>query len=112
MSSKPSISSGALLAEISLHYLPLPSELPREDWESCLAGHIQILLDTDFHRLVSLLYRVDVDEKKLKKILSENPETDAANLIARLLLERVEEKMLTRRKFSHPAPDTDTEERW
>jgi hypothetical protein len=48
---------------------------------------------------VTLLYRIDVDENKLKKILKEQAGTDAAQIIAQLIIEREQQKAETRKKF-------------
>lgn len=65
----------------------------------------------DFNKLVQILYRVDVDEKKLKVLLQENKETDAAVIIADLLLQRQEEKIKTKQEFK-PSDDIPDEEKW
>ena len=57
-----------------------------------LVDCINYLLVHDFQQLVQVLYRVDVDEKKLKQTLAENKDTDAAILITDLLIHRTEEK--------------------
>ena len=58
------------------------------------------MINDDFNRLISLLYRIDVSETKLKQLLRENTTTNAGLLIARLILERQWQKIETRRKFS------------
>jgi len=45
-------------------------------------------IQTDFNRLISVLYRIDVDEDKLKKRLRELPQVDAAEIILDMMLER------------------------
>ena len=66
-----------------------------------LVGFIDDLIRNDFTRLVNILYRVDVSESKLKQRLSENTDytVPAAETIARLLIEREEEKMKSRAKY-------------
>lgn len=61
-----------------------------------LVDYINHLLLHDFNKLVSILYRVDVSESKLKETLQLNPQTDAALLIANLLIARQEEKLKTK----------------
>ena len=65
----------------------------------------------DFHRLVQLLYRVDVNEKELKSLLLAHPGTDAADLIAGLLIQRQLEKIRTRQSFKKDDSIPD-DERW
>lgn len=69
------------------------------------------LVETDFNQLIQLLYRVDVNENKLKKLLSDNPHTDAAVLITDLLIERQLEKMRLRAS-SKNQDDIADEEKW
>jgi hypothetical protein len=65
-----------------------------------LAKVINDLIVHDFERLVRILYRVDVDENKLKKLLYDCPQADAGILIAHLLIERQEQKEHYKKMFS------------
>jgi hypothetical protein len=69
------------------------------------------LITTDFDQLVQLLYRVDVNENKLKKLLHDNPQTDAAVLITDLLIERQLEKIKTKESLKNQE-DIPDEEKW
>ena len=65
-----------------------------------LARHIDFLIQSDFNKLMSILYRVDVYESKLKKALAEtNDEQLSGHIIARLLLEREAEKIRYRQHY-------------
>src|SRR3982751_5191409 len=64
-----------------------------------LVDCINYLLVHDFQQLVQVLYRVDVDEKKLKQTLAENKDTDAAILITDLLIHRTEEQARVKKLF-------------
>jgi hypothetical protein len=66
-----------------------------------LISEINALIIHDFPLLVQLLYRVDVNEKKLKEVLKKNKDQDAAMLIADLLIKRQLEKIETRRKMKN-----------
>jgi hypothetical protein len=83
----------------SSYGLDLPEATSIEALEAILAERINALIMDDFNRLVQLLYRVDVDEGKLKNLLRENTGTNAGLLIARLILERQRQKIEIRRKF-------------
>lgn len=109
MPSDTSIPPGELRAEISRNGFPVPGDLPWDAWKALLTTHIRLLLETDFHGLVSLLYRVDVEERKLKAVLSEHPGEDAAELITGLLIARVQDKMLSRNRFRSSDPPDDAE---
>lgn len=67
--------------------------------EEALTFFINHLIQKDFQKLVSVLYKIDVDEEKLKRILKENPGKDAAELIAHLIIERELQKIETRKLF-------------
>lgn len=58
-----------------------------------LLNTINDLLNHDFQKLISILYRVDVSENKLRYLLHTNPNEDAAKIIAALLIERQKQKI-------------------
>lgn len=87
------------------------TELQKKDFEKHLAEYINELLLHDFNKLVQLLYRVDVNENKLKNLLKENPQTDAAVLIANLLIQRQMEKIKTKQSFKKN-DNISEEEKW
>lgn len=76
-----------------------------------LIVYINDLLLHNFNKLVQLLYRIDVSEQKLKTLLHENPQTDAAVIITDLIIKHQEEKIKTRRSFKPPT-DISEEEKW
>jgi hypothetical protein len=87
------------------------TSLQKQSMKEELVLYVRQLLLNDFNQLVQLLYRVDVDETRLKDLLQKDPETDAALLIADLLIIRQEEKMKARRLFK-PINNIDSEEKW
>ncbi|MBS1639486.1 MAG: hypothetical protein JSR12_05470 [Bacteroidetes bacterium] len=74
-----------------------------------LCKAINNLIANNFSALVQLLYKIDVDEKKLKKVLSENKNTDAAALIANMIIERLKQKQTTKKLFNNHKPDNDAD---
>jgi hypothetical protein len=76
-----------------------------------LAIHVNDLINHDFEKLVSLLYRIDVNEAKLKHLLQENKNKDAGDLIAQMIIERQLQKIKTRNEFSKKKDESD-EEKW
>jgi len=76
-----------------------------------LTDCMNYLLQHDFAALIQILYRVDVNEQKLKQLLQQQPQTDAALLIAHLLLERQEEKRKIRQSF-RSKDDIPEDEKW
>ena len=65
-----------------------------------LEAFINECIKSDFPKLVQLLYRIDVSEKKLKTILQENKDQDACKLIAEVILERLSATKKARESFS------------
>lgn len=61
-----------------------------------LVNRIAYLIDSDPNGLFSMLYRLDIDEHKLKKAM----ETDPAKNIAYLIIERQVQRMRTRKMYS------------
>lgn len=91
----------ALQQDLNAVYgLELSEVATMDQLETLLAAKINTLINEDFSRLIQLLYRIDVSETKLKKLLRENNGSDADRLIARLILERQWQKIETRRKYS------------
>ena len=66
---------------------------------SRLSNLINNLLDSDIQGLLSLLYRIDVSEQKVKTILATANQGDMAKKIAVLIIERQIQKIVTRMKY-------------
>ena len=76
-----------------------------------LAKQINHLIVHDFSALVQILYRLDVNEARLKMVLSKNPQEDAGKLIAALIIERLKKREEVKKQF--PAQENIPEEdRW
>ena len=95
----------------------LMSENDLAVWQSAdrlkqLTDALNDLINHDFGKLVQLLYRVDVSENLVKKILQENPTEDAGGLIATLLVERQAQKIIQRQKWNTAENDIPDEEKW
>jgi hypothetical protein len=89
---------------------PLPVT-EREVLRQKLEAGINYLIENDFDRLVQILYTIDVDEKGLKKLLQQQPQADAAAIIADLMIQRQLQKAYTRQQFKM-TPGMDEEEKW
>lgn len=85
-------------------------KLTENSFETQLAEKINQLIQQDFGALVQLLYRIDVSEDRLRRMLADNSE-DAGILIARLIMERQWQKIETRRKYRRE-DGADDDERW
>ena len=77
-----------------------------------LASYINQLIGSDFEKLITYLYRIDVNEQKLKSLLQQFPLQDAGNIIASMIIERQEQKIRSRELFSQQNNDFDGEEKW
>ncbi len=92
--------------------ITLPERLSLDELQKELSAHINHLIKNDFEKLVAYLYRIDVNEQKLKILLQQFPGEDAGNIIALLIIERQQEKIKTRRQFSQRDNDLTEEEKW
>jgi hypothetical protein len=80
--------------------IELPLSVSKEELREQLAAHINYLINHDFEKLVFYLYRIDVDETKMRRLLEQREGENAAGLIADLIIERQLQKMESRKKFS------------
>ena len=87
------------------------THIQRHELRQQLIEYINFLLLHDFSKLVQLLYKVDVNESKLKAFLQEDPHTDSAVLIADLLIERQAEKIKTKTSTQEDKNISD-EDKW
>jgi hypothetical protein len=85
--------------------------LEKAEIKADVIQYINYLLVHDFNKLIQILYRVDVNEQKLKELLQANAQTDAAIIIADLLIERQEEKLKTKEAF-RSNNDIAEEDKW
>ena len=69
-----------------------------EQLRKIIIDRIRDLIHSDFQKLVNILYRMDVSESKLKRMLEENPESDAGVIIAELMIERQAQKIKSRQE--------------
>ena len=92
--------------------IELPEKISFEEMQTKLALHINHLIQHHFEQLVSLLYRIDVSEAKIKSLLQQQPNEDAAEIIAALIIERQVEKIKTRNLFRQSDNNFNEEEKW
>ena len=74
-----------------------------------ITGLIRELINNNFPSLVELLYRVDIDEKKLKEILKSHPHADSALVIADLIISRQLQKTAIKNQFANKDKPRDDE---
>ena len=64
-----------------------------------LTDIIRYLLDKDFEKLLHAMYRIDINEDKLKAVLASPSPDEVAPNLAQLVIEREMQKVETRRKY-------------
>jgi hypothetical protein len=90
--------------------MEISQQITAEELQNRLAIYINDLIRHHFEKLVSLLYRIDVSEAKIKLLLQDQTDKNAADIIAALIIERQLQKIKSRRQFSQPNNrDTDAE---
>jgi hypothetical protein len=91
--------------------ISIPTALTMDELQDQLAAHINYLVNHDFEKLVYYLYRIDVDESKMRKLLEAKAGENTAGLIANLIIERQLQKIESRRGFNKDE-DISDEEKW
>jgi hypothetical protein len=70
-------------------------------------------INNDFEHLLYLLYRIDVHEDKVRKMLKDQKDEDASEIIADLIIARQKQKIETRKMFQSKKPtDIADEDAW
>src|SRR5580765_2757189 len=91
--------------------IDLPENISFDLLKENLSSHINFLIQSDFQKLVSILYRVDVSESKLKHLLKENQGFDSANIITDMIIERQLQKIKSRQEHRNDENISD-DEKW
>lgn len=92
--------------------LSIPPVITEEVLIEVLGTRINQLIKEDLAKLIAILYRIDVDEHKLRYMLAQYPKADAGYVVAALVLDRQKQKQKTRALFSTPPKDIDDAEKW
>jgi hypothetical protein len=79
--------------------LDLAERLSWQEGEDLLTERLNEMARDDFHGLVALLYRIDVHEERLREAIKVQAGVDAGRIMARMIMERILEKVRTRRQF-------------
>ena len=92
--------------------IDVAEKISYSELHSQLSTYLNTLIKNDFNKLITSLYRIDVNEEKLKLLLQENPGENAGNIIATLIIERQQQKIKSRQHFSQSHNKFDEEEKW
>lgn len=90
----------------------IPPTISFDQMIAVIAVPVNELIKNDFQKLVSILYRLDVSEPKLRYMLKMHNEEDAGKIIATLIVERELQKIKTRQEFRKNDDEIDEAERW
>lgn len=82
-----------------------------DDIKSILSEKINDWIINDFPKLIHVLYRIDISEKKIHDLLKNNKTKDASDILADLVIERELQKIEARKKSNHSTNDSQ-EEKW
>jgi len=91
--------------------LEIKESISMDELKTTLTSWVHQLINTNFNKLVHILYRIDVSEIKLKQLLRENPEEDAGEIIATLIIDRQCQKIKSR-KENPPNTNLSGEDKW
>ncbi len=86
--------------------------LQSPEWYSELQHAVAWLIQHDFNRLVQTLYRIDVDETRLKNVLALEASQPTEDLIAALIVERMIQSLQTKKQWAEKRNDIPDEDRW
>ena len=89
----------------------LPEKITWEETRLLLINKINDLINNDFQKLVYYLYRIDVDENRMRALLDKKEGENAAELISDLIIERKLKKIENRKKYSGKG-NPSNEEKW
>ena len=92
--------------------IDIAEKISYSELHSQLSTYINTLIKEDFDKLITYLYRIDVNEQKLKSLLQQKPDEDAGNIIATLIIERQQQKIATRQQFKQQDKGFTEEEKW
>ena len=99
----------SLLGSFEIDEQLLPA-VPNEDekfkaFRALLIRRIEVLVESDLQKLYSILYRIDVNERKMKNALEAGQQENSAPIIADLIIERQLEKIKSRKHFGEKEND-------
>ncbi len=93
--------------------LIMPEEL--QTWDKLtpedLALWVNQMIEKDFNGLLNLLYRMDINENKLRKMLDELQSVDAGKIIAAMMIERQLQKEESKKMFKQGG-EIPEDEKW
>ena len=92
--------SGMSLAKMVGKDFELPEEISEAQLREVLVRAFEYLVEDDFPKLVQILYRADVDQNKLKKLLENTENASSGEVIADAYMARQKAKLEIWNKYS------------
>lgn len=93
--------------------IELQEGLSMDEVKHIIADHVNLLISNNFNKLISILYRLDINESKLKQLLADSHDEDAGMIIAELIIERQKQKIISRERFQTKGENNiDENEKW
>jgi hypothetical protein len=77
-----------------------------------LSFYINELINTNFDKLIFILYRMDVSEQKLKQLLANYPNKNAGIVVATLIVQRELQRQKDKAEFSKKDKNISDDEKW
>ena len=74
-------------------------EIPKQVLLEAILERVEYFLSTDAELLFSYLYRLDVDEQKIKYVLNHQTKSDIPTALSELILERQLERIAMKKRF-------------
>jgi hypothetical protein len=85
--------------------LELPGVISKEKIIEVLSWRVEKLIEGNPDKLFSMLYRLDISERKIKEAMAS--ENEVTKKIAVLIYERQLEKIISRKHFTSETPEDD-----
>jgi hypothetical protein len=109
---KEDFTSNVALQKLKTLYEMEHARTDGSPFEYALAERINLLISTDFDKLIRLLYQSDINEKRLKNELTHSEGENSGLIIARLVIERELEKIRTRQQYRQDQSKINEDEAW
>ncbi len=84
---------------------PLEQVMTEEQLLELLSEQVAWMIEHRLEYLMSLMYRLDVDERKVDRALSPIAEEPAHLALAKLILERQKQRVFTKRHYKQQHPE-------
>lgn len=86
--------------------------LESNDYKKQLVEKIEDLINNSFLGLIQFLYKIDIDEQRLKELLNSKQTENSAQIIADLFIERQLQKVKSRQQFFKSRENISEEDKW